>query len=258
MHSVKQVYETYPYPRRWVNSKEDLMNYLDWVLEAIGLEKTWLKDKHILEIGCGTGEIANALSLAGAHVIALDLSKNSLKYAQKLKEKFQTQNLEFINGNALSLPLKENQKFDLVLSLGVLHYTGNTKKAIQLASQHVKSTGYLSVGLYNKIGRLRMRIKRFIVQKLAGNNLEKQMQLGKKLFGYGNTAMHEQVWLADKYAVPVETYHSLKEVTKWFEKNKFEIVNIRPKLKWKSFLKNEINWFFEKRGAFFIVTGKKN
>jgi 2-polyprenyl-6-hydroxyphenyl methylase / 3-demethylubiquinone-9 3-methyltransferase len=50
---------------------------LDWIQTLASL-----KDKQVLDVGCGGGILSDAMARAGAHVTGIDLATKSLKVAQ--------------------------------------------------------------------------------------------------------------------------------------------------------------------------------
>ena len=74
-----------------------------------------IKDKKILEFGCGTGIYAKILSEDGAKVKGFDISKEMLNIAKKENPK-----LDLKLGSGYNIPFTE--KFDIVLASLVVHY----------------------------------------------------------------------------------------------------------------------------------------
>lgn len=258
LKKVRSLYEKYPYPSRNVTRKKGMETYANWVRNAIGLKNLdFFKGKYILEAGCGTGELGASLALCGANVVGIDLSMNSLKKAQELKKKFDIKNWNLIQSDVLDLALsKERAKFDIVISYGVLHHTSNPKKGFENLVLLVKDNGMISLGLYNRIGRARHRIKRKIVNIFAGENFEKRMDLARKLFFFGKMPMQGIIWLADKYAHPHESYHSVREVKGWFREKGIKFMSSKPGIGKIEEL-SELSWVLGRRGAFFVMTGLK-
>lgn len=67
-----------------------------------------------IELGCGTGYVAYWMEKRGANVTAIDISKEQLATAERLKKQFQS-NVTFIEGNAEETGF-EDESFDYVMS----------------------------------------------------------------------------------------------------------------------------------------------
>ncbi len=85
------------------------------------------ENSFVLDAGSGTGIVTLGFQSAGFRprkMIALDLSRNSLKVARdqfRKDKKTNARTISPVQGNVLSLPFADNS-FDLVLSCGVLEY----------------------------------------------------------------------------------------------------------------------------------------
>ncbi|TFB24869.1 class I SAM-dependent methyltransferase [Filobacillus milosensis] len=91
-------------------------NWLNFTEAAISYNEV----SHVLEVGCGTGELALKLSNKGYDVTAFDVSCEMIEVAQQ-KAKVQNSNCQFFQGEASSFDI--NQSFDLVVSYcDVLNY----------------------------------------------------------------------------------------------------------------------------------------
>lgn len=245
---VKELYEKYPYPNREIKTKKEAEKYVNWVSKIFGEKTSFWKGKKVLELGCGTGELACGLALAGAKVHAIDFSSTSIKKATETAKNLKA-NVLFEEKNILEF--SSEKKFDVVIALGSLHHTINAKKGFQIAANNTKKGGILIIGLYNKYSRARHRMKRIFIRFFCGNNIEKRISFGKKWFK-GNEA---KSWLADKYGQVHESYHSIKEILKWFKKEKIEFIESYPKYNVPTI--DELKWFFKQKNAFFVMVGKK-
>ena len=245
---VKELYEKYPYPNPKIGDKEKLKNYSSWVPKIFGKTDLFWKGKSVLELGCGTGEFANSIALHGAKVEGIDFSKSSIKTANNTSEKYKTK-AKFTVKNILDFDGK--RKFDVVIALGSLHHTIDARKGFEIAAMHTKKSGYVVVGLYNKYGRFRHRSRRFLLWALYGNDIDGRIRFGKKWFEGDKS----ESWLADKYGQVHESYHSVREVLQWFDEEGIEFIASKPEFE-KPVL-DEIGWFFEEKGAFFVMIGKK-
>ncbi|WP_028974463.1 class I SAM-dependent methyltransferase [Spirochaeta cellobiosiphila] len=92
------------------------------------------KGERILDLGCGTGDLANQISQEGAHVVGIDSSKDMLKSA---KEKYP--HLTFENQRAEDFHF--DQSFDGVFSNAALHWVLEKEKAAQSIYHCLKPGG---------------------------------------------------------------------------------------------------------------------
>lgn len=87
------------------------------------------KDKLILEAGCGTGRLCCLLAkdFSNSQVMGIDISLDSLKIANRLKEYSKIPNVSFEMGNLFRMSYPDNY-FDVVFNEGVIeHYSINSK-----------------------------------------------------------------------------------------------------------------------------------
>ena len=260
--AVNQLYEKYPYPSLPIKSEKDLVNKLHSniianILATAGLNISDLSGKDVLDAGCGTGEKACYYSYHGANVSAIDLSNASLKTGQELADKF---NLSVDFQRCDIADFNPAQQFDHIFCLGVLHHTSDPYMRFQKLAGLCKPGGTITIGLYNIYGRFRHRLRRSLIRKRVGDDIEKRMDyVEKSIFGRKFKSTHEKAFVADKYAHPYESYHSIGEVMGWFDKNDISFTGTYPatgKGKLGAFL-TQLKWIKTRKG-FFIVSGRKN
>lgn len=92
------------------------------------------KGERILDLGCGTGDLANKLSLIGVDVVGIDSSPNMISEAKK---KYPA--LHFSVENALALPF--DKEFDAVFSNAVLHWIKTPRPALESIYKSLKPGG---------------------------------------------------------------------------------------------------------------------
>ena len=105
-----------------------------------------LKDKHIIDVGCGTGTVTKILAEYSNNVRGCDISDNSLDIARTKVE-----NILFQNKDILSLDYEDKQ-FDLAVCIGVIHHTGDPQKAFTELIRITKGNGQILLFVYNKDG----------------------------------------------------------------------------------------------------------
>jgi len=90
--------------------------------------------RHILEIGCGTGEFSRLLSERAERVLAIDLSTQMIRLAKASSKLYP--NIDFIEGDVMAYHLPDNQ-FDCIATLATLHHLptesilGKIRKALK-------------------------------------------------------------------------------------------------------------------------------
>lgn len=106
------------------------------------------KGKSVLEIGCGMGSHSLKMSGNAKSHCALDLNFSSAVLAKRRFEIFESPG-NILNADAEYLPFND-ESFDRVYSLGVIHHTPDTEKAISEISRVMKSGGDAIIMLYHK------------------------------------------------------------------------------------------------------------
>ncbi|MDP2767337.1 MAG: methyltransferase domain-containing protein [Candidatus Methanoperedens sp.] len=260
--SVNLLYEKYPYPSLPIRNERDLVNKLhanvmSKILATAGLEPQSLCGKEMLDAGCGTGEKSCYFSYYGANVTALDPCSASLAKGQKLAEKFKLQ-VEFEQCDIAEF--ETEKRFDHVFCLGVLHHTSDPYGRFRVLTDICKPGGTVTVGLYNRYGRLAHRARRMWIRLNAGGDIERRMSfVERRVYGRKFKNTHEQAYAADKYVNPYESYHSVGEVLDWFNKNDITYIGSHPHTgqgKRQAFF-SQLKWLLRRNG-FFIISGRKN
>lgn len=107
-----------------------------------------LKNKKVLEIGCGSGAASCLFAKGGADVTSVDITDNAIKIT-KANAKAQGLKLKAVRRDAEKLDFN-NESFDYVFSWGVLHHSQNTIKAFEKVSNVLKKGGRGLIMVYNK------------------------------------------------------------------------------------------------------------
>lgn len=102
------------------------------------------QDSLVLDVGCGSGRWSKYLSSSVKWVEAVDPSSAVFAAAKLLSE---NSNVRVSQASADDLPF-EDETFDLVMSVGVLHHIPNTQQALADITAKVKKDGYVYVYLY--------------------------------------------------------------------------------------------------------------
>ena len=182
--------------------------------------------RKVLEVGCGTGQLSMYFSIGtNNEIVALDPTIESLRLANKFALENNIQNVNLVNADIFDEVLKDNY-FDFVWTNGVLHHTKDPKKAFEITVKSLKKEGYILVGLYNKIGRIRTKIRKYLY-KIFGKRIVLLLDPVLRNIKSGSP---EQIdaWIRDQYEHPVESVHTIDEVLKWFHENKIQFISSVP------------------------------
>jgi SAM-dependent methyltransferase len=141
-----------PFP---LGSKEYFEHY-DQLREAIESikysyklhEYKYFQGKRVLDIGSGNGYVLSKYAKEGADVIGIDLTPTAIDLCKK---RFQLLGLkgDFRVADAEKLPFEDNS-FDCVCSMGVLHHVPDTEKAVSEIWRVLKPGGRLIVMFYHR------------------------------------------------------------------------------------------------------------
>jgi ubiquinone/menaquinone biosynthesis C-methylase UbiE len=121
--------------RPWMNPYK-----FPWIMERIDRESRGLQGKHLLEIGCGMGFDSLEFLKRGVRVTATDLTPTAVGLAKRHFDVEGVRAEAVQTENALELSFADDT-FDAVWSNGVLHATGDTRRAIAEARRVLKPGG---------------------------------------------------------------------------------------------------------------------
>lgn len=130
---LKQLYE-----KVYAEGKENFFTFNTRdVSEEVLKELDW-KDKNVLEVGCGTGETAYLLAVAGARVLAMDFASSAINEAVKKHQhpslKLQVGSFEDIEGY-----------YDVVVIQEVIEHLDDPMRTLIKLKEHLEKDGHLIV-----------------------------------------------------------------------------------------------------------------
>ena len=211
----KTFYDIYNYPDGFEKRKEFWKKQLNWHTD---LSK--LKDKKVLDVGCGTGTFSKILHDYGADVHAIDLSKESINRVNKNYPEIKAE-----VGDALELKFPDNC-FDAVMSIGVLHHTNNSYKGLQECIRVCKPKGRVIIILYTKWHYYPLMYNGFKLLKNGRKPEDMPKWIIKAVKGFAEWYYKEKRTeddavrlIADQFFTPIARFHSEFEVRKWAEDN---------------------------------------
>ena len=224
---VKKFYEDTPFPNyKSTDDKASLLEIGDRNFLMKNLKKFVGNDKKILEVGAGTCQFSNYLAIGSNNeIVAFDSSLDSLKLGSEFAKKNNLNNVSFVRGDIFD-EVFLSEVFDFVITNGVLHHTGNAKKAFNKVCLPLRKGGHIFLGLYNRYGRIRT-IGRKYLYKILGKQVLFVLDPVLRKIPKDSTGKIN-AWIKDQYLHPIESLHTFDEVLKWFENNNIDFVSSIP------------------------------
>ena len=198
-----------------------------------------IKDKKILDAGCGTGIFSVIFANKGAaRVLGTDISQGSLETAGSLKKKFNLQNVEFSEEDMLQLPFEDNT-FDIVWAWGTVHHTSNPFKAIDELTRVLKKGGSILLAVYK---RTKLTFIHEIIRKILIKTPKKSWTALSKIFAFflapviflfkkrekSRKGEKLEELILDWYFVPLRHYYYPEEIKNFLEEKSFMVEKFLP------------------------------
>lgn len=156
--AVQRQYEENPYPR-WILPARTEKAALDDFLRKHWPHAPLRRVAHgegldVLVAGCGTGKlpIEIAQTYAGARVLAVDLSRTSLAYAQRKSRELGCADITYAQADILTLGAI-GRSFDYIDASGVLHHLADPEAGWRVLLSLLRPNGVMRVALYSETGR---------------------------------------------------------------------------------------------------------
>ena len=118
---------------------------LDWIQTMVPL-----KDKQVLDVGCGGGILSDAMARVGAHVTGIDLATKSLKVAQLHALETQTPNVNYREVSAEAMAADMPASFDVVTCMEMLEHVPDPASVVKACATLVKPGGWVFFSTLNR------------------------------------------------------------------------------------------------------------
>ena len=189
----------------------------------------------VLDAGCGVGRWTYAMSQLGAHVTAIDYNDEA---AKTTLEHFRNHpSVRVMQADIHRLPFRPGS-FDFVFSWGVLHHTGDTRRAFDKLVPLVAPGGTLFVMLYEYYNPMKLWISDQVRRWTVPMDRERLYRLCElaaracsyRAIRYSLKPFIDIGWSAegnyDSFAKALNHHHTAEEVHQWFTEAGFREVAV--------------------------------
>ena len=190
------------------------------------------QDKNLIEFGCGSGQRSLIYNLWAKKTVHVDFDEKSIKNAKDLFKKFSTKkNFKFFENSIEKFSHKD--KFDIVLSEGVIHHHNDPYSQFKKCQKFLKKDGYFVLGIANDSGCFQRMLARQTLYLLSKNENE-VIKNSKIIFSEFLKRSHKYSGrkiddiIADIFLVPTWKPISTQVIEKWFKKNNLKFFNSYP------------------------------
>jgi SAM-dependent methyltransferase len=200
--------------------------------EKTGFTPEAIRNRLILDVGCGMGRFAEVTSRWGGSVVAVDLSLAVESAQANLADR---PNAVAVQADCFALPFPV-ETFDVIYSIGVLHHTPDCAAAFRSLVPLLKPGGTIAIWVYGYMGywsvvasiyrRVTTRIPHPVLHALCQvavplYHLHRVPLLGAVTRTVLPTSMHPRAaWRVldtfDWYSPRYQSMHTREEVCGWF------------------------------------------
>ena len=186
-----------------------------------------LRNRLVLDVGCGNGRYAFVARRFGAEVVGIDLSD---VVDAAFSNTYNLEGVHIVQSDAFRPPFPHGL-FDIIYSIGVLHHTPSAESATKGLVSLLKPDGILSVHLYRRRNPVYEGVDRFL--RAVSTRLPLSLcwslcylptAIGKLLFPvrplFAGVNALVSVYAShhhnfDWYSAPIATHHTEEEVAYW-------------------------------------------
>ena len=113
-------------------------------------ERSSVEDKKVLDVGCGGGILAEALSELGANVTGIDASENTIGVAKSHSRSIGSDVIYIQNTIEEFISSHPNEKFDVITCLEMLEHVPSPNEIIKSCSNLLKEDGNIFFSTINR------------------------------------------------------------------------------------------------------------
>lgn len=203
-----------------------------------------IKNKLVLDVGCGSGRFSDAALRMGGEVVGIDMSYSVDAALLNLSH---YENFHIVQADIFNMPFKE-ATFDIIFSIGVLHHSNDCKGAFDKLPVLLKNGGKIAIWLYSShlyrgIDGIIMEIYRKIGCRLPKKILYSFCRAAAFTYPVWNNRIAYRVW---HLLLPGAIFHALPRLSEdkrydWRVLDNFDFFS--PKYQSKHSYPEVYSWF---------------
>jgi 2-polyprenyl-6-hydroxyphenyl methylase/3-demethylubiquinone-9 3-methyltransferase len=140
---------------------------LDWIDQRSGL-----RGKRVLDVGCGGGILAESMALRGAEVLGIDLASKPLKVAQLHALEASVPGLEYQEIEAEALAARSPAAFDVVTCMEMLEHVPEPASVVRACATLAKPGSHVYFSTINR------NAKAFVLAIVGAEHVLKMLPKG--------------------------------------------------------------------------------
>jgi 2-polyprenyl-6-hydroxyphenyl methylase/3-demethylubiquinone-9 3-methyltransferase len=118
---------------------------LEWIDQRASL-----RDKRVLDVGCGGGILSDAMARKGAEVLGIDLSAKALRVASLHALEANTPSVQYREVSAETLAAESPSSFDVVTCMEMLEHVPDPLSVVSACAALVRPGGWLFFSTINR------------------------------------------------------------------------------------------------------------
>jgi SAM-dependent methyltransferase len=137
-------YQWNKFRREQIDSYNGTTLSADRLWTETGWDTTELKEKWVIDVGCGAGRFLDAASVSECEIVGVDISSAIEAAKENLAGRT---NVHFVQASIYDLPFRD-EAFDYGYCIGVIQHTPDTAASLHAVTKMVKPGGSLAFTIY--------------------------------------------------------------------------------------------------------------
>jgi len=109
-----------------------------------------IRERRVLDVGCGGGILADSMARGGAEVLGIDLADKALKVAQLHALEASTRGVKYREVSVEALAAEQPESFDVVTCMEMLEHVPQPASVVKACADLVKPGGWVFFSTINR------------------------------------------------------------------------------------------------------------